>query len=325
MPSGNRMDKTREEKIKELLVLHLLKELSQEQAGELDSWRKESPENEDLFKRISDPDYLEKRHKDYLEAVSSGKKTSERKAGGLWRWFLVTAGAAAAVFLAVMLVQLSKVKMLTLHAPQKGIASVVLPDGTNVWLKSSSTITYPERFSKDSRDVSLSGEGYFEVARQEGCPFVVSCDAFSIKVLGTKFDIKSYRDENQALAAVIDGEVSIIYADSTGVEKEERMVGGDLSIFDKTSRSNTVVKSNTSIYSSWLGGVYYFESETLESILREVCRYYGYNLILADSVVKDKVLSGRLKMEDSPQAILEAFQEVLPGHVIFESDTIIIQ
>ena len=67
MPSGNRMDKTREEKIKELLVLHLLKELSQEQAGELDSWRKESPENEDLFKRISDPDYLEKRHKDYLE------------------------------------------------------------------------------------------------------------------------------------------------------------------------------------------------------------------------------------------------------------------
>ena len=141
MPSGNRMDKTREEKIKELLVLHLLKELSQEQAGELDSWRKESPENEDLFKRISDPDYLEKRHKDYLEAVSSGKKTSERKAGGLWKWFLVTAGAAAAVFLAVMLVQLSKVKMLTLHAPQKGIASVVLPDGTNVWLKSSSTIT----------------------------------------------------------------------------------------------------------------------------------------------------------------------------------------
>ena len=233
--------------------------------------------------------------------------------------------AAAAIAIAVLVPGLWNVKMITVNAPQKGIASLVLPDGSKVWMKSSSSITYPERFAKESREVSFTGEGYFEVSDDYSIPFVVDCDAFKVKVTGNKFDIKSYRDDKQALAALIEGEVAILYADSTGADKVDKMVGGDLSIFDKTSRTNTVVKSNTSIYSSWIGGVYSFDSETLENILREVCRYYGYNLIVADSCIKDKVLSGRLQMGDDAENIISAFQDFLPGRIKLESDTIIIQ
>ena len=88
--------------------------------------------------------------------------------------------------------------------------------------------------------------------------------------------------------------------------------------------SNTE-RSPPTIFSSWIGGVYYFESEKVENILREVCRYYGFNLIIDENVIKDKVLSGRLKMSESADSIILAFQEYFPGHITFESNTIIIQ
>ena len=320
------MDNSNVGRIKHLLVKHLMGDLQDAEQEELDQWRALSESNEELFQKMSDSRYLEKRYKDYLKVVHrswSGK--SEKSGSRIWRWALVSLAAAAAVLLVLFLPYFSKPKMKTFCAPQKGVASLVLPDGSKVWLKSASSITYPERFAKESRDVSFTGEGYFEVSSDHSVPFVVDCDAFKVKVTGTKFDIKSYRDDKQALAALIEGEVAILYADSTGADKVDKMVGGDLSIFDKTSRTNTVVKSNTSIYSSWIGGVYSFDSETLENILREVCRYYGYNLIVADSCIKDKVLSGRLQMGDDAESIISAFQDFLPGRIKLESDTIIIQ
>ncbi|MBP5693706.1 MAG: FecR domain-containing protein [Bacteroidales bacterium] len=314
------------DRVKQLLLLHLMHDLDENQEKELDDWRKASDENEELFRRMSDPNYLSRRHQDYLKVLESGRSASE--SGGKSRrflWWALGLAAAAAIAIAVLVPGLWNVKMITVNAPQKGIASLVLPDGSKVWMKSSSSITYPERFAKESREVSFTGEGYFEVSGDDSIPFVVDCDAFKVKVTGTKFDIKSYRDDKQALAALIEGEVAILYADSTGADKVDKMVGGDLSIFDKTSRTNTVVKSNTSIYSSWIGGVYSFDSETLENILREVCRYYGYNLIVADSCIKDKVLSGRLQMGDDAENIISAFQDFLPGRIKLESDTIIIQ
>lgn len=313
------------DRVKQLLLLHLMHDLDENQEKELDDWRKASDENEELFRRMSDPNYLSRRHQDYLKVLESGRSASE--SGGKSRrflWWALGLAAAAAIAIAVLVPGLWNVKMITVNAPQKGVASLVLPDGSKVWLKSASSITYPVNFSKKAREVSFTGEGYFEVVPKES-EFTVSADGFKVKVTGTKFDIKSYRDDKRALTALIEGEVSIIYSDSLGVERQDRMVGGDLAVFDKKSRKNSIVKSNTSIYSAWIGGVYCFDTETLENILREVCRYYGYNLIISDSTVTQKVLSGRLKMEDDASEILEALRDFLPGHIKLESDTIIIQ
>ena len=319
------MDNINEERLKHLLVKHLLDDLDEGEREELWKWKAVSGENSNLLERLSDSSYIKKRYQDFMTAVS-GREVSSRKVPRRYFWGLATALAAAAVLLVFLLVPgLRGGKMITYTAPQKGIAHLVLPDGSQVWMKSSSTITYPERFSRKSRNVSFAGEGYFEVMENPSAPFMADCDAFKVKVTGTKFDIKSYRDEKQGFAALIDGEVSIIYSDSCGVEREDKMVSGELSVFDKASRQNKIMKANTTIYSSWIGGVYSFESETLESILKEVSRYYGYNLICSDSIVKNKVLSGRLQMGDDVESIITAFREFLPGHIKLESDTIIIQ
>ena len=317
------MESFNEDRIKHLLAKHLMKDLAEDESMELDQWRKLSSLNEDLYQRMSDPAYLEKRYSDFTKATyaaAKGKKSSGRI---WWRWGILA--AAAVVLLALILPGFLKPQMKTVTAPQKGIAHLLLPDGTKVWMKSSSSITYPERFRGKERTVSFNGEGYFEVEASQSSPFIVDAGDFDVIATGTKFDIKAYRDESRAYAALMDGEISIRYSDSSGKECRDNMHTGELAEFDKVRRSNSIMKANTSIYSSWIGGVYSFESERFENIMKEICRYYGYNLIIADEDIKNKVLSGRLKMSDSSDVIIEVFQEFLPGHISFESDTIIIK
>ena len=316
------MESFNEDRIKHLLLKHLMGDLTEDESMELERWRKLSSLNEDLYKRISDPAYLEKRYGDFTKVTHTAK--GKKSSGHIWwRWGILA--AAAVVLLALILPGFLRPGMKTVTAPQKGIAHLLLPDGTKVWMKSSSSITYPERFRSKERTVSFDGEGYFEVASSKSSPFIVDADGFEVIATGTKFDIKAYRDESRAYAALMDGEISIRYSDSSGRECRDNMHTGELAVFDKVRRNNSIMKANTSIYSSWIGGVYSFESEKLEDIMREVCRYYGYNLIIADDAIKNKVLSGRLRMGEDASAIIEVFQEFLPGHISFESDTIIIK
>lgn len=300
-----------------------MKDLSEDESKELERWRELSSLNEDLYQRMSDPAYLEKRYSDFTKATYAEAKGRKSSAHIWWRWGILA--AAAAILLALILPGFFRPQMKTVTAPQKGIARLELPDGTRVWMKSLSSITYPERFRGKERTVSFNGEGYFEVASSKSSPFIVDADGFEVIATGTKFDIKAYRDESRAYAALMDGEISIHYSDSSGRECRDNMHTGELAVFDKVRRNNSIMTANTSIYSSWIGGVYSFESEKLEDIMREVCRYYGYNLIIADEDIKNKVLSGRLKMSDSSDVIIEVFREFLPGHISFESDTIIIK
>ena len=317
------MENFNEDKIKQLLAKHLMKELTEDEALALEQWRKLSLQNEELYRRMADSLYLQKRYSDFSQVVS---KTDTRNAKGkrLWFWWSFAAAAAAVIVATLLIPKLLQPEIKSITAPEKGICSLQLPDGSKVWLKSASSISYPSKFKSKKREVALSGEGYFEVA-PSSAPFVVEADGFKVKVTGTKFDVISHRNEKEAFMALIEGEVIMIYSDSSGVVREERMVGGELAVFNKALRSNTIVKANTSIYSSWIEGVYYFESEKLENILREVCRYYGYNLIISEKSVTEKVLSGRLKMGDDAKSIIGVFQEFFPGHITLEAETIIVQ
>ena len=78
--------------------------------------------------------------------------------------------------------------------PRKGFYKLVLPDGSRVWLNAESSIRYPAAFSGDIREVSVTGETYFEVAKDTRRPFIVSVNGISVKALGTAFNINAYAD-----------------------------------------------------------------------------------------------------------------------------------
>jgi ferric-dicitrate binding protein FerR (iron transport regulator) len=99
----------------------------------------------------------------------------------------------------------------TVTTPKGGTYKVVLPDGTVAWLNAASTLRFPVAFTGNTRRVSLSGEGYFEVAHQPSAPFIVHADQSNtdIKVLGTRFDVLAYEDESMSKTTVLDGSVKV--------------------------------------------------------------------------------------------------------------------
>ncbi len=97
----------------------------------------------------------------------------------------------------------------TLTVPPGGQFQVVLPDSSHVWLNSASSLRYPTVFSGGTREVELTGEGYFEIRHHAGRPFFVRCGALRVEVLGTGFDVMGYADEPAPRVALVEGSVAV--------------------------------------------------------------------------------------------------------------------
>ena len=88
---------------------------------------------------------------------------------------------------------------------------VVLPDGSRVWLNSSSSLQCPERFDRDKRLITLDGEGYFEVAHNKKWPmYVKTSKGYTVKVTGTSFNLSSYSDDDRLVVTLISGEITML-------------------------------------------------------------------------------------------------------------------
>ena len=96
-------------------------------------------------------------------------------------------------------------QLFTVEAPQGTHSRISLPDGTQVWLNAGSALSYGSSFNETSREVSLSGEAYFEVARHAALPFRVEARGCTFTVLGTKFDISAYAEDPAVTAALLEG------------------------------------------------------------------------------------------------------------------------
>lgn len=382
------MNEEQFKRVKFLLSKSIMSDLDKSESEELDAWRKSSAANEDLFRRLSDKDFLMARYADFRVIREMDGKVAAGRAVHIAKPFIRWAiGIAAALLIfftgyeiyrgnkedrdakilmaqnvpSVLLsidnssaIDLSRynsgdkikntgavkdgnrivydnensgvrnVSMHTLSVPQKQIFSVVLPDGSKVWLDSKSKITYPTVFSADSRVVRLSGEGYFEVTKNPSRPFIVMADGVKIKVTGTRFNLKAYSGDKKISAVLMDGKISLSYHDKSGAEKEIPMHSGELSVLDRGSRVVETSEVNSSLYNSWIDGIYFFDSENLEDIMNGLGRYYGLDVVFVNAKLKEKVLSGKLHMEDNAETMLESFKKILPGHIKLEKKTIII-
>ena len=163
---------------------------------------------------------------------------------------------------------------LTVVAPICARIVVDLPDGTKVWLNSGSELTYPIVFNTTERRVHLTGEAYFKVMKSE-TPFFVSNLGPEIKVYGTEFNVNSYANEDLVTVALSEGKVSL---NSDG--KEQFISPGQVSAFDKQSKSITIENTDVVTYSSWREGKYIFRNTSLSAILRILQRQHNVNINL---------------------------------------------
>jgi transmembrane sensor len=165
---------------------------------------------------------------------------------------------------------------------------VTLPDSSHIWLNSSSTIKYPKKFGK-ARDVNLEGEAYFEIAHDTKHPFIVNTSNTQTKVLGTKFDIRSYISEKQDVLIVTDGKVSF-----GGIEKEQQLfIIGQVGAFSVLTGELSKTENTNPNFLAWQTHQFYFNDNSLESVFKALSEVYCFKYNFEINSLKDRRLTAR--------------------------------
>ena len=207
----------------------------------------------------------------------------------------------------------------TLSVPRGGVYQLTLSDGTRVWLNSDSKLIYPVTFSGDVREVTLSGEAYFDVQKNAEKPFIVTTALGNVRVLGTQFNVKVYQEEASVITTLVSGSVSF----GNEVVEETKLSPGYQLIFDKGGRKVDVKKVNVQHFVSWRDNQMSFQGESLESIMRMLARWYDVNVVFEDEELKQLEFSGNLDKYEDIGKFLKLFE--LGADVQFEIKNNVIQ
>ncbi len=196
--------------------------------------------------------------------------------------------------------------------PYGGTYSLILADGTKVYLNSGTELEFPSRFSKEKRQVTLKGEAYFEVARNENKPFIVQVNEMAVKVLGTSFNVKSYVDEPGVYTTLVEGSVAI----ARDGQPDKVIVPGEQAYYNKGVGTLSVNPVDVAEFIAWKDGFFLFKDLPLEEILRIVSRWYDVEVFYVNQGARSVVYSGKLPMYSSIEDVLRKFE--ISGEVRFD-------
>ncbi|MGX5819255.1 FecR family protein [Chitinophaga lutea] len=199
----------------------------------------------------------------------------------------------------------------TLSTPFGGQYRVTLQDGTNVWLNAGSSLRFPATFPQDERKVTLSGEAYFEVAKDRRRPFLVAVEGGAdVRVLGTHFNVSSYADEQQQVITLLEGAVNVHYGST-----DATLTPGREAVLHKASGKLNVTEVDTEAAVAWKNGYFLFDNEKVEDIMRQVSRWYDVEVRYEGDISK-KAIAGSLSRSKNVSEVLNMLE--LTGAVHFK-------
>jgi ferric-dicitrate binding protein FerR (iron transport regulator) len=182
-----------------------------------------------------------------------------------------------------------------------GVKSIFyLPDGTMVKLNSSSEISFPENFSDSVRLVKLSGQGYFDVHRDENLPFIVQAEHFQVQVLGTSFDIKSYPRNEEHNVVVLTGEVAV----KTEFGEYLNLLPTEMLRFNEAD--GKILKKNVNLekYTGWKDGIIIFQETPYQEVFEVLSEWYGVEFYLSNEINWKGTYSGKYENESLKNILL---------------------
>jgi ferric-dicitrate binding protein FerR (iron transport regulator) len=277
-----------------------------------DEWKKYIENNEGENYNLS---YLLDRIHHRMHFIENRKKqTIPRK---IYRWYSV----AAAVLLIPVLIAggiwftiepaVEKVYVTekpitsTIHAPLGSRISFDLPDGTRGWLNSGSSLEYQLPFS-NNRQVAIRGEAWFDVAQDASHPFEISAGNSKVKVLGTKFNLNAYPEENYVEVVLEEGKVEFAVPEHsciTELKPNERLIYSRDSV--------RIMMTEPSKYSAWVEGKLMFRGDPMPEVARRIARWYNVEVELADRDLENDVIRGTFQ-DDSIEDVLRYLSMTSP-------------
>ncbi|MEO6731831.1 MAG: FecR family protein [Ferruginibacter sp.] len=202
-----------------------------------------------------------------------------------------------------------------------------LPDGSSVWLNGSSKLVYDKHFGQQTREVTLIGEGYFDIVKNKNKPFIIHTSKINIKVLGTAFNVKAYPGEKNTETSLIRGSIEITMKGRTdkimmkpndkliisneiipaergiAINKKTGPIVGD-STFMLMGHLTRASDDNTIVETAWVENKLVFDNERFDEVALKMERWYGVSIRFMDDRLKTQRLTGTFEKETISEALM---------------------
>lgn len=226
-------------------------------------------------------------------------------------------------------------------------SKVLLPDGSTVWLNSGSKLTYNKDFDKGFREVTLSGEGYFDVKRNPDVPFIIHTSSIDIKVLGTVFNVKAYPEDEKTETSLIHGSIEVtiknrpkdkiilspseklvvdnnISSDKVVTSKDGTKVAGvDFRTLMSVNKLNYIDEDSIVGETEWVRNRLFIRDESFQEMAIKLERWYNVKIEITDDRLLEKRFSATFAKETIEQ-VLEALKMIVPFKHRYAENKIII-
>ncbi|MDX9880476.1 MAG: DUF4974 domain-containing protein [Prolixibacteraceae bacterium] len=245
-----------------------------------------------------------------IEARMRDKKLLRRKE------YIIRFRNAAAIFLLGLFIPLvyftvflpmkdkTTVVFMKENLSNEKIRQVTLSDGTAVWLMSGSTITYPSDFSgMKTRNVEVTGEAFFNVAKDSLHPFILNLGELGLKVVGTSFNVTNYEDEDRINVVLKTGKVNLFRGKYSPDNQFVHLVSGQLGTLKKGEPELLISEVDVAKYTSWIDGILQFRDDPLSIVLKKLGRWYNIGIEIKDPKVAEFPFSATLKNENLDQIV----------------------
>lgn len=308
---------------KELLHTYFSGESNQEEEAQIMNWAEASPENH--------RQYLEERKLwnamliHYTKKDTAPSVQSNHIQPNIWKVISVAATVATLIAMSWIYIHDFRVdrKMQAVIVPPGQRVQLVLEDGTRVWLNSKSKLTYPASFGNDTREVTLDGEGFFEVTRNEEKPFIVKTHKYDVKVLGTTFNVYAYNTKSSSF------ETSLLHGSVDVISTENSNSHVLLKPHEKVTEENGILQKSTIDNLDryrWKDGLICLDDEPFEDLMKKFSVYYDIQIKIENPTVRDYRCTGKFRQSDGVEYALKVIQKDLTFSYTRddESNTIVI-
>lgn len=189
------------------------------------------------------------------------------------------------------------------------ISKVVLPDSSTVWLNSGTTLTYNNKFGVNNRDLSLKGQAFLKVTKNKHTPLIVSSNDLKIKVLGTRFDVRAYPEDNQINVVLESGSVELLSTKNQSFDYY--LKPGEMAEYHKGKKEIKINKINPANYTTWKDGELIFVNDPMADVIRRLERKFNVEIVVKNPRVYKSIFNANFKNE-SLKEILDYIEFTSP-------------
>jgi transmembrane sensor len=208
-------------------------------------------------------------------------------------------------------------------APKGSVSQMVLPDNSIVYLNAGSQLKYTVNALKGKREVFLDGEAWFDVTLNEKKPFVVHTPFYDVQVLGTQFNVKAYKYDNEIVTTLEKGSVQVSSCETFLIAENQILRPGEQLIYSSQKNSIEVKKVDTRIFTSWKDNKLIFINMNLKELIVLLERKYGVEIKTSDNSILNYHYDGTIK-DETILEVLDLLKETLPIKYKIDGQTILI-